>query len=261
MAYYFYDSADTRKSAKAILEDAAKEHKGKMNFVFIDAVKYGGHARTMNLKETWPAFGVHDPVKNTKFPFDQSKDITKEAVEEFVAQVVAGDVKPSLRSEPVPEKNDGPVKTVVGNNYDAIVNNVENDVFLELYATWCGHCKKLAPIWEKLGEKYADIKGITIAQMEATENDLPPSASYQVSGFPTLKLIKAKTNEVVDYNGDRSLEDMIEFLEKNAVHGGQLNESAAAGGDDEAAGDDAGEDAEESAEAEEGADEDSHDEL
>jgi len=50
--------------------------------------------------------------------------------------------------------------------------------------------------------------------MDATENDLPPGTPFQVSGFPTIKLIKAD-NTIVDYSGDRSLEDFKTFLAKN----------------------------------------------
>lgn len=53
------------------------------------------------------------------------------------------------------------------------------------------------------------------AQMDATENDIPPSAPFKVQGFPTLKFRPAGSSEFVDYNGDRSLESLIEFVESN----------------------------------------------
>lgn len=52
--------------------------------------------------------------------------------------------------------------------------------------------------------------------MEAPENDLPPSASFQVPGFPTLKFRPAGSKEFIDYEGDRSLESLIAFVEENA---------------------------------------------
>lgn len=51
--------------------------------------------------------------------------------------------------------------------------------------------------------------------MDATENDIPPQAPFRVQGFPTLKFKPAGVNEFVDYNGDRSLESLIEFVELN----------------------------------------------
>lgn len=52
--------------------------------------------------------------------------------------------------------------------------------------------------------------------MDATENDIPPQAPFKVSGFPTLKFRAAGTNEFIDYEGDRSLESLVEFVENNA---------------------------------------------
>ena len=54
--------------------------------------------------------------------------------------------------------------------------------------------------------------------MDATENDLPPSVPFQVSGFPTLKFKKAGSREFIDYEGDRSLDSLIEFVETHAAN-------------------------------------------
>lgn len=52
--------------------------------------------------------------------------------------------------------------------------------------------------------------------MEATENDLPPSVPFRISGFPTLKFKPAGSRDFLDYDGDRSLESLIAFVEENA---------------------------------------------
>ncbi len=52
--------------------------------------------------------------------------------------------------------------------------------------------------------------------MEATENDLPPSVHFRISGFPTLKFKPAGSRDFLDYDGDRSLENLIAFVEENA---------------------------------------------
>ena len=61
--------------------------------------------------------------------------------------------------------------------------------------------------------------------MDATLNDIPPSAPFKVQGFPTLKFKPAGSLEFIDYSGDRSLESLIEFVE--------INKRSAAVDDDE----------------------------
>merc|ERR1712066_242712 len=83
------------------------------------------------------------------------------------------------------------------------------DDMVKFYAPWCGHCKKLAPIWEELAEKYKDNDKIVIAKLDATTNEVE---NVKIRGFPTLKLFKSGNNEVVDYSGGRTLEDFVKFL-------------------------------------------------
>lgn len=221
LAYLFVNNKEQRASVGLQVEAVAKEFKGKVNFVYIDAAKFGGHASNLNLKQEWPAFAIQRPQQNLKFPYDQSKAITTEGIREFVQAFVDGKVSPSVKSEEVPASQDGPVTVVVGKQFEEIVNQAK-DVLIEFYAPWCGHCKKLAPVYDELGEKLKPFSDhVVIAKMDATANDLPVNTPYQVNGFPTIKLVKAD-NTVVDYNGDRSLDDFVKFLQQNAVNGKKI---------------------------------------
>ena len=40
-------------------------------------------------------------------------------------------------------------------------------------AQWCGHCKSLAPIYEKVGEHFAKRDDVVIGKMDSTANDVP----------------------------------------------------------------------------------------
>ena len=145
MAYVFYSSEEEKTKIAPEVEPVAKHFKGKISFVYIDAIKYGGHASNLNLKDSWPAFGIHQTKDNIKFPYpqDESAKIDSASLTEFCDKFIDGQLKPSVKSQPEPESNDGSVKIIVGTNYHKIVNDPSKDVLIELYATWCGHCKKV----------------------------------------------------------------------------------------------------------------------
>ncbi|KAI0832416.1 protein disulfide isomerase [Trametes gibbosa] len=219
LGYLFVDPTDEKlNDYLEVIRPVALKYRGKANFVWIDAIKFGDHARALNLNEAkWPSFVLQDLQKQLKYPYDQDAEVTAEAVESLLTQFFDGSLQPQLKSQPVPETQDEPVYNLVGKEFEQIVFDDDRDVFVEFYATWCGHCKRLKPTWDSLGEHFAGVKDrVTIAKMEATENDLPPTVPFRVSGFPTIKFKKAGTRDFIDYDGDRSLESLIAFVEENA---------------------------------------------
>jgi len=74
----------------------------------------------------------------------------------------------------------------------------------------------LAPTWDKLGEKYKDSETIVIAKMDSTTNEVE---DVKIQGFPTIKLFKKDDNKVIDYNGERTLDGLVRFLESDGVDG------------------------------------------
>ena len=60
-----------------------------------------------------------------------------------------------------------------------------------------GHCKSILPIWNKLGKKYKESEAVAVAKMDGTENEL---ADLVLKGFPTIKLYRKETNEILDYS-------------------------------------------------------------
>lgn len=140
LAYIFAETPEEREELAAELKDVASKHKGKVSFATIDAKAFGQHAGNLNLEAgKWPAFAIQDTTQNQKFPF--TGDITAKEIGSFLDDYVSGKIEPSVKSEPIPEKQDGPVTIVVAKNYKDIVLDDKKDVLIEFYAPWCGHCK------------------------------------------------------------------------------------------------------------------------
>merc|ERR1711876_125658 len=207
--------ADDHEDKLSILRDMAKKNKGNMLFVTINTDEED-HKRILEF------FGIVDSELPTFRAIRLGEEMAKfkpeddkfdaENVEKFVTDFLDGKLKQHLMSEEIPEDWDKePVKVLVGKNFHDVAMNAEKDVLVEFYAPWCGHCKQLAPIWDKLGEKYKDHETIVIAKVDSTANELE---EVKVQGFPTIKLFKKGTNEIVDYNGDRTVEGFSKFLDE-----------------------------------------------
>lgn len=219
LAYIFAETEEERTKLAAAIKPVAEKHRSVISFATIDAKAFGAHAGNLNLKvDQWPAFAIQDTVNNKKFPYDQEAEINEELIGKFVQDFVEGKVEPSVKSEPIPEKQEGPVQIIVAKNYDDIVLEDSKDVLVEFYAPWCGHCKSLAPKYDILASLYTEqgfADKVTIAKVDATANDVPDA----IEGFPTIKLYKAgdKSNPVT-YSGSRSIEDLIKFVKESGKH-------------------------------------------
>merc|ERR1711893_272463 len=162
----------------------------------------------------------------TKFE-PESDSLEAADIKSFVTGVLDGKIKAHLMSEDVPEDWDAnPVKVLVGKNFNEVAKDNSKDVLVEFYAPWCGHCKQLAPIWDELGEKYKDNANIVIAKMDSTANELE---DVKIQSFPTIKYFPKGSDEVIDYNGERTLDGFTKFLES----GGKEEEELEEGEEDE----------------------------
>lgn len=138
LAYYFTEpEAEGREAAIESLKPLAKKYRGKINFVWIDAVKFVNHGKGLNLQgDSWPAFAIQDIQATTKYPLDNLGSDAAKTIEDFVKQYDAGKLKPSIKSEPIPKEQDGPVHVLVADEFDKVVFDDKKDVLVEFYAPW-----------------------------------------------------------------------------------------------------------------------------
>lgn len=138
LAYLFIDPTSENKDKHIEqVRTVALEHKSKINFVWIDAIKFGDHAKALNLPESvWPSFVIQDLGNQLKFPVNQETEITTAVVKDWVESFIAGTLEPTLKSQPVPETQDEAVFTLVGKEFDEVVSHSDKHIFVEFYATW-----------------------------------------------------------------------------------------------------------------------------
>ncbi|CAJ1357679.1 unnamed protein product, partial [Effrenium voratum] len=157
---------------------------------------------SVDVEELPTARLVTDP-QGAMAKYRLSGEITEAALLGFVQDFEAGRLEKYLKSEPVPASQPGPVYTLVQSTFDSIVKDPTKDVLVEFYAPWCGHCKKLEPVYNAVAQKLQGVSSITIAKIDATANDVD---GVDIEGFPTIKFWRADSKEEpLDYDGDRDV--------------------------------------------------------
>jgi len=101
---------------------------------------------------------------------------------------------------------------------------------VEFYAPWCGHCKQLVPIWEKLAIAFQNERNVLIAKSDVATSNQGLAKRFGIEGFPTLMTFTPENTQGEKYEGDRDLEALVSFInEKAGTHrksDGGLNENA-----------------------------------
>ncbi|KAI0264425.1 thioredoxin-like protein [Gloeopeniophorella convolvens] len=114
--------------------------------------------------------------------------------------------------------------------FDEVVLNKEHDTIVAFTAPWCGHCKRLKPIYEDVAKTFLSESNCIVANVDAdAEANRPLATKYGIQSFPTIKFFP-KGGEPVAYEGGREEADFVKFLNENCgTHravGGGLNEEA-----------------------------------
>uniref|UniRef100_A0A7S2YEL3 Thioredoxin domain-containing protein n=1 Tax=Entomoneis paludosa TaxID=265537 RepID=A0A7S2YEL3_9STRA len=103
------------------------------------------------------------------------------------------------------------VPSLTPDNYADLTDG--KTVFLKFFAPWCGHCKKMAPDWEKLSQEWDGDKVGLVAEVDCTAEGKPLCDENGVRGFPTLKY--GDPSALDDYQGGRDLASLKTFAKEN----------------------------------------------
>jgi len=227
LIFVSYQSEEYEAVVK-VAKKLAEEYRNKIMFVTVDTEE-DDHRRIiefLGLKgEKFPTMRIIqmkddvDKYKAIEGEHDQHDITNEENVKKFVQDFLDGKVPQHYLTEDLPEDWDkNPVKYLTGKNFDQVAFDKSKNVLVEFYAPWCGHCKKLSPVWDKLAETLIAEKkdDFVVGKIDATINELPHS---RVRSFPTIRLYKKGENELAEYNGERTLEGLKKFLETDGEYG------------------------------------------
>lgn len=102
------------------------------------------------------------------------------------------------------------IEHVTDSNFTDVVENSSELVVVDFWASWCGPCKMLGPLFEEVSN---EVDGVKFTKLNVDEN--PTSAArYRVGSIPTVLAIK--DGRVVDTMvGFKPKAEIKNFVERN----------------------------------------------
>jgi protein disulfide-isomerase-like protein len=143
----------------------------------------------------------------SKEPEDYSGGRTAPDMVDFINRKAGTSVR--IKSSP------SAVTVLTPSNFDSVVLDNKKDVLVEFYAPWCGHCKKLAPDYDKAAASLEGEETAAIAKVDCDDHK-ELCSKYGVSGYPTLKFFPKDNKEGEAYNGGRTPKDFVEFFNQRS---------------------------------------------
>ncbi|KAF4950110.1 hypothetical protein FGADI_8449 [Fusarium gaditjirri] len=223
MAQIFFNKRDDRAEIVKSLAPLAKKYKKQLSFMTVLAPDYPKRREQMHLSKDIKRGFVIANQQGRAYPMSETV-FNANRVAKHVAAYLAGSLTPSIKSEPVPEASTSkPFLTqLVGSNFDDLVYDKSKDVLVEFTVPWCQYCTDLHVVMNELGSKYAELglsDKATLATINVDANDVP----IEIDSYPSIRLYRAGTNEVVSFQGNftqmLTVEQLDTFIAQSGSHG------------------------------------------
>jgi len=103
---------------------------------------------------------------------------------------------------------EGNLLIVTDDSFQKEVLQADMPTIVDFWATWCGPCRMIGPIFEELSKDYAGK--VKFAKINVDENPKTPT-TYGVRGIPTLMMFKGgqMVDQVVGAVPKSHLENVI----------------------------------------------------
>ncbi|KAI7743540.1 hypothetical protein M8C21_000739, partial [Ambrosia artemisiifolia] len=124
-----------------------------------------------------------------------------------------GKLKPFLKSQPIPETNDEPLKVVVADSLQDMVLNSQKNVLLDIDVPSCARFRNFAPFIPELAVLFENDDDVMVARLDGATNDIPNNM-FDVRSCNTL-YFKSANGTLLPYDGDETKEDIIAFIRDN----------------------------------------------
>uniref|UniRef100_U5ER38 Putative pretaporter n=1 Tax=Corethrella appendiculata TaxID=1370023 RepID=U5ER38_9DIPT len=184
------------------------EHDTSVKIAKIDCTQYRPICTEFDVKGYPTLLWIEDGKKIEKY----SGSRAHEDLKAYVDKIIGGKADQVEKSETDKENASVVLHLTKGDFDHAIQNGV---TCVKFYAPWCGHCKRLAPTWEQLAQKFIGHNVVKIGKVDCTlENNKELCTEQEVNGFPTVFIYK-NGEKVSEYNGNRSLDDLYNFVSKH----------------------------------------------
>ncbi len=104
------------------------------------------------------------------------------------------------------------VTVISADNYQEAVVNAGKPAILDFWATWCPHCKRIAPTYEKIADQYEG--SLVVGKVDADEE--PGLAQkFDIEYLPTFVLIDKDGNVLDKVVAPANKAAIEEFINKN----------------------------------------------